>query len=191
MSVGLENFLRLPGHAQSLRHEYLNAKPWPHIVVEGIFPEELLDSVAAECAGLEQARLIRSNDDRLIKQEASEGLGPATTALADRSVVPSVVSAVPDRRLSPAVEATAYFVVSEALANVAKYSTATQASVGADCRGSTLHVEVGDNGVGGADASRGSGIHGLEDRVAAIGGRVTIDSPPGQGTLVVAEIPIP
>ena len=97
---------------------------------------------------------------------------------------------MPDRRLSSAVEATAYFVVSEALANVAKYASATQASVGAACRGSTLHVEVGDNGVGGADASRGSGIRGLQDRVAVLGGRVTIASPAGQGTLVVAEIPI-
>ena len=118
------------------------------------------------------------------------GLGPAITALADRSTVPTTVSALPDRRLSPAVEATAYFVVSEALANVAKYASATQASVGADCRGSTLHVEVGDNGVGGADSSRGSGIRGLQDRVAALGGRITIESPAGQGTLVVAEIPL-
>jgi signal transduction histidine kinase len=118
------------------------------------------------------------------------GLGPAIAALAERSVVPTVVSEMPDRRLSSAVEATAYFVVSEALANVAKYASATQASVGAACRGSTLHVEVGDNGVGGADASRGSGIRGLQDRVAVLGGRVTIASPAGQGTLVVAEIPI-
>jgi len=118
------------------------------------------------------------------------GLGAAITALADRSIVPAVVSSLPDRRLSPAVEATAYFVVSEALANVAKYASATQASVGAECHGSILRVEVGDNGIGGADASRGSGIRGLQDRVAAIGGRVTIESPQGQGTLVVAEIPV-
>jgi signal transduction histidine kinase len=118
------------------------------------------------------------------------GLGAAITALADRSSVPAAVSSLPDRRLSAAVEATAYFVVSEALANVAKYASATHANVGADCVGSTLRVEIGDNGVGGADASRGTGIRGLEDRVAAIGGRLTIDSPIGQGTLVVAEIPI-
>ncbi len=118
------------------------------------------------------------------------GLGPAIIALADRSTVPATVSATPDRRLSTAVEATAYFVVSEALANAAKYASATHVNVGADCRGPTLHVEVGDNGVGGADASRGSGIRGLQDRVAAVGGRITIESPPGQGTLVVAEIPL-
>jgi signal transduction histidine kinase len=118
------------------------------------------------------------------------GLGAAITALADRSSVPAAVSSLPDRRMPPAVEATAYFVVSEALANVAKYASATHASIGADCVGSTLRIEVGDNGVGGADGSRGTGIRGLEDRVAAVGGRLTIDSPVGQGTLVVAEIPI-
>jgi signal transduction histidine kinase len=118
------------------------------------------------------------------------GLGAAITALADRSTVPVVVSALPDRRLSAPVEAAAYFVVSESLANVAKYASASHASVGADCAGSTLRVEIGDNGVGGADGSRGTGIRGLEDRVAAVGGRLTIDSPAGQGTLVVAEIPI-
>jgi signal transduction histidine kinase len=118
------------------------------------------------------------------------GLGAAITALADRSTVPVVVSALPDRRLSAAVEAAAYFVVSESLANVAKYASASHASVGADCSGSTLRVEIGDNGVGGADGSRGTGIRGLEDRVAAVGGRLTIDSPVGQGTLVVAELPI-
>jgi signal transduction histidine kinase len=148
------------------------------------------DQAAAELKlAIQELRELARGIHPAILTEA--GLGPAIAALADRSAVPTVVSSMPDRRLSPAVEATAYFVVSEALANVAKYATATQASVGAECRGSTLHVEVGDNGVGGADASRGSGIHGLQDRVAALGGRVTIDSPPGQGTLVVAEIPIP
>ncbi len=119
------------------------------------------------------------------------GLGPAIMALADRSTVPATVSAVPDRRLSPAVEATAYFVISEALANVAKYAAATRVSVGAECRGSMLHVEVGDDGVGGADGARGTGIRGLRDRAAAVGGTLTVASPSGQGTLVVAELPIP
>ena len=80
--------------------------------------------------------------------------------------------------------------VSEALANVAKYASATSASVGAECRGNTLHVEVGDDGVGGVDATRGSGIRGLEDRVSALGGRLTVESPAGAGTRIVAEIPI-
>ena len=119
------------------------------------------------------------------------GLGAAITALADRSPVPAVIGSLPDRRLSPPVEATAYFVVSEALANIAKYASASQASIGATCDETTLRIEVGDDGIGGADDSRGTGIRGLKDRVAALGGRLTIDSPPGRGTLVVAEIPIP
>jgi signal transduction histidine kinase len=147
------------------------------------------DEAAAELKlAIQELRELARGIHPAILTEA--GLAAAIVALADRSAIPTVVSATPDRRLLPAVEATAYFVVSEALANVAKYASATHASVGADCRGSSLHVEVGDNGVGGADASRGSGIRGLQDRVAALGGSVTIESPPGQGTLVVAEIPI-
>jgi len=118
------------------------------------------------------------------------GLGAAITALADRSAVPATVRALPDRRLLPAIEATAYFVVSEALANVAKYAGATNLSVAASCTPTTLRIEVSDDGVGGADAARGSGIRGLQDRVAAIGGTLSIDSPAGQGTLVIAELPI-
>lgn len=147
------------------------------------------DGAAAELKlAIQELRELARGIHPTILTEA--GLGPAITALADRSSVPTTVSALPDRRLSPAVEATAYFVVSEALANVAKYASATQASVGVDAMGSSLRVEVGDDGVGGADASRGSGIRGLQDRVAALGGRITIESPSGQGTLVVAEIPL-
>jgi signal transduction histidine kinase len=147
------------------------------------------DAAAAELKlALQELRELARGIHPAILTEA--GLGAAITALADRSTVPATVSSLPDRRLSPAVEATAYFVISEALANTAKYASATHASVGADCRDTTLRVEVGDNGVGGVDASRGTGIRGLQDRVAALGGRVTIESPAGQGTLVVAEIPI-
>lgn len=147
------------------------------------------DAAAAELKiAIQELRELARGIHPAILTEA--GLGAAMTALAERSSVPAEVSSLPDRRLSPAVEATAYFVVSEALANVAKYAGATRASIGAECRGSILRVEVGDDGIGGADRSRGSGIRGLQDRVAALGGRLTIDSPAGQGTLVVAEIPI-
>jgi hypothetical protein len=78
-SFDLCEMARLFGRAQSLRSEYVNAKPWPHLVIEDVFPERLLDSVAAECAGLDQAHVVASNDYRQVKQEASEGLGPATT----------------------------------------------------------------------------------------------------------------
>jgi signal transduction histidine kinase len=146
------------------------------------------DAAAALRIAIKELRELARGIHPAILTEA--GLGAAITALADRSSVPAAVSSLPDRRLPASVEATAYFVVSEALANVAKYASASHASIGADCVGSTLRVEIGDDGVGGADGSRGTGIRGLEDRVAAVGGRLTIDSPLGQGTLLVAEIPI-
>src|SRR5262245_39058211 len=118
------------------------------------------------------------------------GLGAAINALAERSAVPATVRSLPDRRLPPAVEATAYFVVSESLANVAKHARATSVNIAATTTPTTLRVEVGDDGVGGADATGGSGIRGLQDRVAAIGGTLRMESPAGQGTLAVAEIPI-
>ncbi len=118
------------------------------------------------------------------------GLGPAIDSLAHRSTVSAAVLSLPDRRLSPAVEATAYFVVSEALANVAKYSSATNATVAAECPADSLRVEVTDDGVGGADPAGGSGLRGLADRVAALGGSLSIISPTGGGTRVIAEIPL-
>jgi signal transduction histidine kinase len=91
--------------------------------------------------------------------------------------------------LPEAVELAAYFVTSEALANVAKYAQATTASVRVSRRGPRLVVEIADDGVGGADAARGSGLRGLADRVEALDGRLSVVSPPGQGTLVTAELP--
>jgi signal transduction histidine kinase len=118
------------------------------------------------------------------------GLGPAIESLAARSTVPSTVSGLPDRRLSPAVESTAYFVVSEALTNVAKYSSATEVTISAECPSDSLRVEVSDDGVGGADPAAGSGLRGLADRVAALGGQLSVVSPSGGGTRVRAEIPL-
>jgi signal transduction histidine kinase len=147
------------------------------------------DQAAAELkTAIRELRELARGIHPAILTEA--GLGPALESLVDRSVVPASLDAVPDRRLSQAVEATAYFIVSEALANIAKYSSATSASVGASCTETTLRVEVADDGVGGAEEAQGTGIRGLRDRVAALGGRMTVTSPDGQGTLLVAEIPI-
>ena len=110
-------------------------------------------------------------------------------ALADRSSLPVRVRAEFDERLPEPVEATAYFVVSESLANVAKYARASGAQVALWRRNGSLHVEVIDDGVGGADASRGSGLRGLEDRVSAVRGSFRVHTSPGGGTCVVAEIP--
>jgi signal transduction histidine kinase len=134
-----------------------------------------------------------------------EGLGPALASLAGRTATPVTLLEVPAGRLPRPVEATAYFVVCEALANVTKYAHATTASVRVrldhdNQRAGTqageqagrqvgLLVEVRDDGVGGADPARGSGLRGLHDRVAAVGGRLTVTSPAGQGTMVRAWLP--
>jgi signal transduction histidine kinase len=116
------------------------------------------------------------------------GLGPALHSLADRCPVPVVVGAVPERRWADAVERTCYFVVSEALANAAKHAGATQVVVEVRDTGEELRVEVSDDGAGGADAS-GSGLRGLADRVAALGGELSVRSPRGSGTRVTATVP--
>jgi signal transduction histidine kinase len=87
------------------------------------------------------------------------------------------------------VESAAYFVVSEALANVGKYAEATHAAVTVRRSNRRVTVEVADDGVGGADAAQGSGLRGLADRVAALDGTLSLESPPGRGTLLRAEIP--
>ena len=118
------------------------------------------------------------------------GLGPALESLVLRSPFPVDVE-VPDDRLAPAIEAAAYYVAAEALANVAKYAHAASAGVRIvddDERGEIV-VEVTDDGIGGADPSRGSGLKGLEDRVAALDGALEVESPPGGGTRIRATIP--
>ena len=117
------------------------------------------------------------------------GLAAALTELAERSPVPIEVRA-PSERLPAAVEAAAYFVCSEALTNIAKYAQASRASVRLETRDGVLAVEVTDDGVGGADPAGGSGLRGLADRVEALGGRLGIDSPPGRGTHLTAELPL-
>lgn len=118
------------------------------------------------------------------------GLGPAITALADRAPVPVEIVEVPTDRLPVAAETTAYFTVSEALTNVAKYAKATQASVRVSNEDDALVVEIRDDGVGGARASTGSGLSGLADRVGACDGSLSVTSPPGEGTLVRAVLPL-
>jgi signal transduction histidine kinase len=118
------------------------------------------------------------------------GLEPALQSLVARAPVPVTVEAS-DARLPGPVESAAYFVVSEALANVAKYAHATHASVTVAQTNGDLTVEVVDDGVGGADVARGSGLRGLEDRLAALDGSLSLDSPAGRGTTLRAHIPVP
>jgi PAS domain S-box-containing protein len=119
-----------------------------------------------------------------------QGLGAAVEALAGRCPLPVEVSIdVPDR-MSREVEATAYYVVAEALTNTAKYANAEQVGVHVSHGDAQLTVEIADDGAGGADRTRGSGLSGLADRVSAVGGRLRVVSPPGGGTAVTAELPI-
>jgi signal transduction histidine kinase len=117
------------------------------------------------------------------------GLEPALQALAARAPVPVRIDADAGERLPGAVESAAYFVVSEGLANVAKYARANEATVAVRRSNGRVTVEVADDGVGGADAARGSGLRGLADRVAALDGTLAVESAPGRGTRLRAVLP--
>ena len=120
----------------------------------------------------------------------NRGLAAALDDLATRASVPVEVTASPQERLPDQVEAAAYFVVSECLANVDKHAEASGATVSVRVEDGQLRVEVADDGSGGADTENGSGIQGLRDRVGALGGRLEIESPEAAGTRVRATIPL-
>jgi signal transduction histidine kinase len=117
------------------------------------------------------------------------GLDAALSSLAARSPVPVRLDADLAERPSASVEATAYFVVAEALANSAKHAEATEIRIRVETRGDRLYVVVSDDGVGGAELPPGGGLAGLRDRVAAVDGSLAVTSPPGGPTLLVAELP--
>jgi signal transduction histidine kinase len=117
------------------------------------------------------------------------GLGPALESLAERSSIQATVIRRPTRRLGQDIEAGAYFVVSESLANAAKHSNARCVRIDAREEDGWLVVDVADDGSGGADSSKGSGLKGLADRAAALNGRLEIVSSSGGGTMIRAEIP--
>ncbi|HZE03074.1 MAG TPA: histidine kinase, partial [Pseudonocardiaceae bacterium] len=117
------------------------------------------------------------------------GLAAALKTLARRSAIPVELS-VPARRLPERVEVAAYYVVAEAFANIAKHAHASAAYLDVDADATTLRLRVHDNGVGGADPGRGSGLIGLTDRVEALGGTIEIESPPRKGTALHVTLPI-
>jgi signal transduction histidine kinase len=118
------------------------------------------------------------------------GLGPALKALARRSPVPVKLDVRVQARLAERAEVAAYFVVSEALVNVAKHARASVVEVQVEVRDGALAVSISDDGIGGADPSRGSGLIGLTDRVEASGGTISISSHAGAGTRITAELPV-
>jgi signal transduction histidine kinase len=120
---------------------------------------------------------------------SGHGLAVAVESLSARAPLPVRLAVEVEGRLPERVEVAAYYVVSESLANVAKHAQATHASVSIERRAERLVVEVVDDGVGGADTERGTGLRGLADRVEALGGRLRVWTPVGGGTRVQAEIP--
>jgi PAS domain S-box-containing protein len=149
--------------------------------------ERLLDGASEELAQAlgELRELARGIHPAVLSER---GLSAALEALAGRAPLPVEVKA-PSDRLPPAVEAAAYHVISEALANVGKYAQASSVEVKVSRLDGRAIVEIADDGVGGADPSRGTGLRGLADRVEALDGVLEVESAPGVGTRIRAEIP--
>jgi signal transduction histidine kinase len=148
-----------------------------------------LDSVLSELrAGLADLRDLAHGLHPAVLTD--RGLELALTSLAHQAAVPVELSvALPAERLASSIEAAVYFTVCEALTNVAKYANASRAWVSVERHDDLLEVEVGDDGIGGAQIGSGSGLQGLVDRVEAVNGTLRVDSPPGAGTVVRARMP--
>ena len=146
------------------------------------------DAMCELDAGLEELReLARGLHPATLSEH---GLRGALTLLEQRLPLPVELD-VPDERLGPHVEATAYFIVSEALTNVVKHAGATRATVVVRREDGTLRLEISDDGSGGADTAKGTGLLGLRDRAEAEGGTFVVVSPPGRGTVLTARLPLP
>jgi signal transduction histidine kinase len=138
--------------------------------------------------GLEELRELARGIHPVVLTE--RGLGAALDALAARAPLPVDIAGVPDERLAARVEAAAYYVVAESITNVAKYAHASGATVRIARSNGAATVTVSDDGVGGADPGAGTGLRGLAARVEALNGWLEVDSPPGGGTRVTAQIPL-
>ena len=150
---------------------------------------ELLDGALGELrTSLAELRELAHGIHPAVLSE--KGLDAALYALASRAPLPVTLDSDDGGRLPEPVEVAAYYAVSEALTNVAKYAQATRADIAVHRSNGTLTVDVSDDGIGGADAGRGSGLRGLADRVAALDGTLSVESPPGRGTRLRVEIPV-
>jgi signal transduction histidine kinase len=152
--------------------------------------ETEIGRVADELTGVvEDLREIARGIHPAILSEG--GLGPALRTLARRAAVAVELEVAGITRLPEPVEVAAYYVVSEALTNATKHAHATVVRVAVEERAGGLHLSVRDDGAGGADPARGSGLIGLRDRAEALGGSLEVSSPPGEGTLISVQLPLP
>jgi signal transduction histidine kinase len=149
-----------------------------HLLIEA--SEELQDAID------ELRELARGIHPAVL---TDRGLGPALEVLADHSHLPVEIATHIPGRLPPTVEAVVYYVAAEGLTNIAKYAQASAATLRLEAHDNNVVLCVGDDGAGGADPGRGTGLRGLSDRVEALGGRLELRSPPGQGTVLTASIP--
>jgi signal transduction histidine kinase len=155
---------------------------------DGQAAELVEEALANAQRGMDEMREIaRGLHPRIL---SSGGLGPALMTLAGRSPVPVAVELGTDARLPDDVEVTAYYVASEALTNAAKHAHASEVRVTVDLDDGCIVLTIRDDGVGGADPSKGSGLIGLHDRIAALGGALVVHSEPGAGTVLTAQIPV-
>lgn len=165
--------------------------------VDEVLRTALDDSMSGEAPHLERAGTLleqalgelRELGHGLHPRELADGLPAALAALAERGPVPVRLSVAPER-FQPEIEVAVYYTCAEALANVAKHASATEVSIDVGRRDDRVTAVIADDGVGGADVGRGTGLEGLIDRVEAVGGRFTIESNPGAGTRLTADIPI-
>jgi signal transduction histidine kinase len=149
---------------------------------------DLLDLAAGLDDALRELRDISSGLHPAVLSRG--GLKPTLTALARRSPIPVALDARMSGRLAESIEIAAYYLVAETLTNAAKHANASRVDVTAESLNGALRIRVQDDGIGGADPARGSGLIGLRDRVEALGGTISIDSPPGRGTTLIAELPL-
>jgi signal transduction histidine kinase len=176
------------GAQQRLVHTIVTLKLARQALGENSGEVELLLAKALEYAERSNAELRELAHGLLPASLANGGVGAGVDALIERVDLPVRVD-VPDERFEPEIEASAYFIVAEALTNVVKHARATAAEVTAYVERDTLHVEVHDDGVGGADRD-GHGLLGLADRAAALGGRLEVESPVLGGTRLAATLPL-
>jgi signal transduction histidine kinase len=150
---------------------------------------EILAGASTELAvALEELRQLARGLHPAVLTE--RGLAAAFESLRDRAALRISLEALPEGRLPEPVEAAVYYIAVEALTNTAKYAEASEARLAVTLDDGAVHVEVADDGVGGAEPATGSGLRGLADRAEALGGTLSVESPPGGGTLVRAVIPL-